>query len=154
VFSDPCPFPESEKLLVVFWQDHLVSGADDSERPFGHEYQDSEAACLQYLCLFEAIRNLKSPVRRLLLDLVPFTLFELLPEFTIEVSLNNVRDLHMVIVMDSLVEPSSFERGFSVLSRFLGNMSGLQTLGLGWLDANEHVTRSLQSDYMETWRIF
>ncbi|KAE8454133.1 hypothetical protein EG329_005057 [Mollisiaceae sp. DMI_Dod_QoI] len=174
VFSKRCPFIGSEEALCELWDKYMWHEYNHT-LSFGHGFQDIKAACTHYLSIFEAIRLFKLPIRKLVLELVPFQVFECLYEMiagqvdsdeTIEKlsgaamakyfngSLTKVCDLQMDISTDLLDGGylPSMKYGTSTLSHFLGLMLDLKSLTLISSDMNDTLFLE-DSEYLENWGI-
>jgi hypothetical protein len=169
VFSARCPWVESDTYFGDFWRDEVLNH-EPSEQPFGHRYQDRMAAYIQYAAILVSIQHLDSPLRRLRLDSVPLEAFQYLcPGLADDIdgeeisqtlktadvvsSLTAVRDLHMVIVVDSLSSVSTLKRSSSALSQFLGSMN-LHNLSLVWSDMKGDLNPSWEPQYLRAWSIW
>lgn len=111
VFTQQCPFPQSGLVLCRFLKymtDSYITLSD---------FQDHESTIIQHWSISDATRSFKTPVRRLSFDFIPFNVFEKLHDTAkkkqmelsntdivnhFKGSLSELRDLHIVIAIDSL----------------------------------------------------
>jgi hypothetical protein len=176
IFSERCPFLESESLLYSAWNDFFLWHEEGPVESFGNYYQDFALASIQYSRILQNVMYFKSRIKKLHFDSVPFKVFEELYETVgshvddvgessdifsrVKLSnrfiwsFKNVRELHLVIVMDSLNEVASTILGSSAVSQFIGTMSELRNLSLVWSDKHGNIPPSSHSQYLFTWNIW
>lgn len=161
VFTQRCPFPESELELNQFWE-YLYSKTPN----VGLEYRDDSSAALQHFAILLMIKKFKTPIKRLMLDFVPIEVFEYLENAKIKLGKGNfvdlfkgshteVRHLHIVISLNSFDAENPLEYTSSALSQWLGMMPNLRNLIMAWSDnANDDIARRTDTSiYLHNWRI-
>ncbi|KAG4438116.1 hypothetical protein IFR05_006396 [Cadophora sp. M221] len=77
VFSQRCPFLESDKVLVRFCAAHICS--EDPwfaiEPAFGHKFQDYDVAIIYHRAILSSLYLFNKPIKRLFMDSVPVMIF-------------------------------------------------------------------------------